>query len=153
MRGRPAPKRPIDPDPKYNSIAIAKFINVVMTRGKKTTAQRVVYGAFEQLRAKQQDPIQVFETAIKNAAPAVEVKSKRVGGANYQVPIEVRGDRRMALAYRWLITGARNRKGKPMSERLAMELSDASQNQGEAVKKKLDIQRMAEANRAFAHFA
>ncbi len=153
MRGRRAPRRAIQPDPKYHSPAIAKFINIVMQRGKKTVAQKVVYGAFEQIRAKEQDPIVVFEAAIKNAAPMVEVKSKRVGGANYQVPIEVRGDRRMALAYRWIIAGAAARKGKPMRERLAMELLDASNNQGEAVKKKLDIQRMAEANRAFAHFA
>jgi small subunit ribosomal protein S7 len=153
MRGKKAVKRFIEPDPKYNSAAIAKFINIIMQRGKKTVAQRIVYGAFEYLRAKEQDPIVVFEAAIKNAAPTVEVKSRRIGGSNYQVPIEVRGDRRMALAYRWIIGGAANRKGKPMKERLAMELLDASNNQGEAIKKKLDVQRMAEANRAFAHFA
>lgn len=153
MRGKRAVKRLIDPDPKYNSAAIAKFINLIMQRGKKTVAQKIVYGAFEYLRAKEQDPIVVFEAAVKNAAPSVEVKSRRIGGSNYQVPIEVRGDRRMALAYRWIIGGAANRKGKPMRERLAMELLDASNNTGEAIKKKLDVQRMAEANRAFAHFA
>jgi small subunit ribosomal protein S7 len=153
MRSKRAVKRAIDPDPKYHSAAIAKFINTVMQRGKKTVAQKIVYGAFEFIRAKKQDPIVVFEQAVKNAAPVVEVKSRRIGGANYQVPIEVRGDRRMALAYRWIIGGASNRKGKPMKERLALELLDASENTGEAVKKKLDVQRMAEANRAFAHFA
>ncbi|MBT3412548.1 MAG: 30S ribosomal protein S7 [Candidatus Jacksonbacteria bacterium] len=153
MRGKQAPQRVIKPDPKYQSTTIAKFINLVMHDGKKSIAQKIVYDAFEAIREEtDQDPLGVFNKAIKNVAPMIEVRSRRVGGANYQIPMQVRGDRRMALAYRWILTAARARKGKPMRNKLADELLAASQNQGEAVKKRDDIHRMAEANRAFAHF-
>lgn len=153
MRGKQAPQRVIKPDPKYQSTTIAKFINLVMQDGKKSIAQKIVYDAFEAIREEtDQDPLGVFNKAIKNVAPMIEVRSRRVGGANYQIPMQVRGDRRMALAYRWILTAARARKGKPMRNKLADELLAASQNQGEAVKKRDDIHRMAEANRAFAHF-
>ncbi len=138
----------------YSSTLIAKFINYIMQRGKKTVAQSIVYGAFEIIKEKtKQDPLTVFDAAMKNVAPILEVKSKRVGGANYQVPIEVRGERRIALAMRWLIGAASSKKGKPMKVKLAQELMEASMNQGDAVKKRADVHRMAEANRAFAHFA
>ncbi|TAL20578.1 30S ribosomal protein S7 [Patescibacteria group bacterium] len=154
MRGKRAPRRKIAADPKFGSVNVAKLINYTMRRGKKSVAQSVVYGAFEAVSQKlKADPIEVFETALKNVSPAVEVRSKRVGGANYQIPIPVRAERRLALAYRWLLGAARTRKGKPMAEKLAAELIDASKNEGAAVKKKMDVQRMAEANRAFAHFA
>jgi len=154
MRGKQAPKRDLTPDPKYNSTLIAKFINYIMQRGKKTIAQSIVYGAFDIIKEKtKQDPLTVFDAAMKNVAPILEVKSKRVGGANYQVPIEVRGDRRISLAMRWLIGAASSKKGKPMKVKLATELMEASVNQGDAVKKRADVHRMAEANRAFAHFA
>lgn len=155
MRGKKqAPKRVIAPDPRYQSLVVAKFINKVMERGKKTVAQKIVYGAFDEISKKdKQDPQIVFETALKNVAPQVEVKSRRVGGANYQVPIEVRGDRRQALAIRWLIEAAQGKKGRPMHLKLAEELMLAAKNEGDAIKKKLDVHRMAEANRAFAHFA
>lgn len=154
MRHKPATRRDIAPDAKHGSVAIAKFINYIMEGGKKATAQRIVYGAFDQIRDEtKQDPIEVFALAIKNVAPAMEVKSKRVGGANYQVPFPVRGDRKQALAFRWLIGAARSRKGKPMAAKLAEELAAAAKNEGVAVKKRMDVQRMAEANRAFAHFA
>lgn len=147
-------KRDILPDPKYKNLVVAKFVNIIMSDGKKSTAQKVVYDAFEIIREKtQKDPIGIFSQAIRNVSPLLEVKSKRVGGANYQVPIEVRGDRRIALAMRWIKDVARSKKGKPMSIRLAEELIDASNKQGAAVKKKEDTHRMAEANRAFAHFA
>ena len=153
MRGKQAPQRVIKPDPKYQSTTIAKFINLVMHDGKKSIAQKIVYDAFEAIREEtDQDPLGVFNKAIKNVAPMIEVRSRRVGGANYQIPMQVRGDRRMALAYRWILTAARARKGKPMRNKLADELLAASQNQGEAVKKRDEIHRMAEANRAFAHF-
>jgi len=154
MRGKQAPKRELNPDPMYHSTLIAKFINYIMQRGKKTVAQSIVYGAFEIIKEKtKQDPLTVFDAAMKNVAPILEVKSKRVGGANYQVPIEVRGERRIALAMRWLIGAASGKKGKPMKVKLAQELMEASMNQGDAVKKRADVHRMAEANRAFAHFA
>jgi small subunit ribosomal protein S7 len=125
-----------------------------MRDGKKSTAQGIVYEAFDIIEAKMQKPaMEIFDEAMKNVSPTVEVKSKRVGGANYQVPLQVRAERRIQLAFRWMITAARSRKGKPMAEKLAMELMDAAQNQGDAVKKKMDVHRMAEANRAFAHFA
>lgn len=147
-------KRDILPDPKYKNLVVAKFVNIIMSDGKKSTAQKVVYDAFEIIREKtQKDPIGIFSQAIRNVSPLLEVKSKRVGGANYQVPIEVRGDRRIALAMRWIKDVARSKKGKPMSIRLAEELIDASNKQGAAIKKKEDTHRMAEANRAFAHFA
>ena len=154
MRGKKAPKRDIQPDLKYNSVTIAKFINLIMTRGKKTVAERVLYDSFDIIKEKtKKDPLEVFNEAMKNVSPVVEVKSRRIGGANYQIPIEVKGDRRSALAMRWIITASRSRKGKPMREKLAQELMDASENQGAAIKKREDVHRMAEANRAFAHFA
>lgn len=154
MRGKQAPKRVIAPDPKFNSVTIAKLINYVMERGKKTVAQSIVYGAFDIISAKsKQDPIEIFEKAMKNVTPILEVRSRRVGGANYQVPVEVRGDRKLALAFRWLLIAAAGRKGKPMAEKLAEELMAAAKNEGAAIKKREDVHRMAEANRAFAHFA
>ncbi len=154
MRGKSAPKRNLAPDAKYGSILVAKLVNYVMESGKKSIARGIVYDAFEIIATEtKQDPLEVFDTAIKNVTPAVEVKSKRVGGANYQVPMPVRGDRRYALAYRWILTAARGKKGRPMCEKLAEELIAAAKNEGDAVKKKLDVQRMAEANRAFAHLA
>lgn len=154
MRGKRAPKRKIDNDPKFNSPVVGKLINVVMYSGKKQTAQRIVYGAFDVIEEKTKKPaLEVFEEAMKNVSPLLEVKSKRVGGANYQVPLQVRAERRLQLAFRWLLAASRSRKGKPMAEKLAFEIMEAAQNQGDAVKKKLDVQRMAEANRAFAHFA
>lgn len=154
MRGKKAPKREIAPDPRYNSAIIAKFINQIMQRGKKTVAQSIVYGAFDIVKEKSgQDPLTVFDAAMKNVAPILEVKSKRVGGSNYQIPVEVRGERRIALAMRWLIGAAQSKKGKPMREKLAAEFMEASMNQGDAVKKRADVHRMAEANRAFAHYA
>ena len=154
MRGKQAPKRIIRPDPKFNSTTIAKLVNYIMKRGKKTVAQAVVYGALEQIAAKtKQEPIAVFERALKNVTPILEVRSRRVGGSNYQVPVEVRGERKLALAFRWLLLAARARKGKPMAEKLAEELMAASKGEGTAIKKREDVHRMAEANRAFAHFA
>jgi small subunit ribosomal protein S7 len=154
MRGKQAPKRVIKPDPKFSSTAIAKLINYIMKKGKKSTAQSIVYNAFDIISEKtKQDPITVFDKAIKNITPQVEVKSRRVGGANYQIPIEVRGDRKNTLAYRWLLIAARARKGKPMAGKLADELMAAAINEGSAIKKREDIHRMAESNRAFAHFA
>ena len=154
MRGKQAPKRKIAPDHKFNSILIARFINQIMRRGKKSIAEKVVYSAFDVISEKtKQDPLQIFEQAIKNIAPGVEVRSRRIGGANYQIPVEVRGARRETLAFRWIIEAARARKGKPMHQRMATELIDASKKQGDAMKKREDVHRMAEANRAFAHFA
>ncbi len=155
MRGKKqAPKRVILPDPKYQSEVIAKFINKVMERGKKTVARKIVYQAFDLIAKKtKQDPQDVFELALKNVSPQVEVKSRRVGGANYQVPVEVKGDRKQALAIRWLIEAANTKKGRPMHQKLGEELMLAAKNEGDAIKKKQDVHRMAEANRAFAHFA
>ncbi len=154
MRGKRAPRRKMIADPKYASPNVGKLINYVMQSGKKSVAQRVVYGAFDVVEAKMQKPgAEIFEEALKNVSPLLEVKSKRVGGANYQVPLQVRAERRLQLALRWIIGAARSRKGKPMAEKLAFEIMEAAQNQGDAVKKKMDVQRMAEANRAFAHFA
>jgi small subunit ribosomal protein S7 len=154
MRGKRVSKRKINSDTKFNSPLIAKLINYVMYDGKKSTAQSIVYGALDIVEAKMKKPaMEMFDEAMKNVSPSLEVKSKRVGGANYQVPLQVRAERRTQLAFRWMITAARSRKGKPMAEKLAMEIMDAAQNIGEAVKKKQDVHRMAEANRAFAHFA
>ncbi len=154
MRGKRAPKRPLMPDPKFGSTHVAKLINYIMQDGKKTTAQRIVYDAFAMISDKtKEDPMDVFEKALKNVLPSLEVKSKRVGGANYQVPMSVRGDRRYVLAFRWIIAAARSKKGRPMAERLSSELMAAAVGEGDAVKKRQDVQRMAEANRAFAHFA
>lgn len=145
--------REILPDWKSRNLDVAKFINYIMERGKKTVAEKIVYGALDILKEKtQKEPLIVFESAIKNATPLLEVKSRRVGGATYQVPMEVRPGRKFALASRWIISAARARTGKPMAEKLALELIDAANNTGTAVKKRADIHRMAEANRAFAHF-
>ncbi len=154
MRGKKAQKRDITPDPKYGSATVAKLINYIMLDGKKSIARTIVYDAFEIMAAKtKEEAIEVFEKALKNVMPSLEVKSKRVGGANYQVPMPVRGDRRYVLTFRWIITAARLKKGRRMAEKLADELCAAANGEGDAVKKKLDVQRMAEANRAFAHFA
>ena len=154
MRGKRAPKRKIQPDPKFNSTSIAKLINYIMDRGKKSTAQGIVYDCFDILSEKtKQDPLSVYEQAIKNISPQLEVRSRRVGGANYQIPVEVRGDRKYTLACRWLLAGARARKGKKMAGKLADEILAATKNEGAAMKKKEDTIRMAESNRAFAHFA
>ena len=154
MRGKQASKRELPPDEKYGNVLVTKLINYVMHDGKKSTARCVVYDAFDLVEEKsKQKPMDVFEAALKNVMPSLEVKSKRVGGANYQVPMPVRGDRRYVLAYRWILEAARAKKGRPMAEKLADELFAASKNEGDAVKKRADVQRMAEANRAFAHFA
>ncbi len=147
-------KHQIAPDIVYNDINVAKFINQVMRKGKKTIARKIIYGAFGIIKEKtKKEPIEIFNLALENAAPFLEVKPKRVGGATYQVPTEVKGDRKITLAMRWIIRGAKSKKGKPMKEKLAQELMDAANNTGWAVKKRIDTHRMAEANRAFAHFA
>jgi len=147
-------KRIISPDPVYNNVTVAKFINQVMREGKKSIARKIVYGSFDIIKEKtKKESLEVFESALQNASPFLEVKAKRVGGATYQVPREVKGERKVSLAMRWIINAARAKKGKPMKEKLAQELIDASNNTGTAVKKKEDSHRMAEANRAFAHFA
>jgi small subunit ribosomal protein S7 len=153
-RGKKKIKREIEPDPLYSNTMVAKFINYVMRRGKKSIARRIVYNTLEILKEKtKKDPVEVFEQAIKNAAPVLEVRPKRIGGATYQVPVEVRGNRRIALAMRWIIEAAKSRKGKPMHEKLAEEILEAANNTGAAIKKKENMHRMAEANKAFAHFA
>ena len=147
-------KHKVAPDGTYNDVVVALFINKVMTGGKKTIAQKIVYGAFDIIKEKtKKEPLEIFKLAIDNASPLLEVKPKRIGGATYQVPMEVRGERKLALATRWILDGARSKKGKPMAEKLAQELIDVSMNQGSAMKKKADVHRMAEANKAFAHFA
>lgn len=151
-RRREVPRRQILPDPKYGSEQLAKFINMLMTRGKKSVAERIVYGALDQVGQKEGDPLEVLEKALENARPLVEVKSRRVGGATYQVPVEVRPVRQNALAMRWVIDSARKRAEKSMVLRLASELMDAAQNRGAAVKKREDVHRMAEANKAFSHY-
>jgi small subunit ribosomal protein S7 len=152
-RGKIA-KREIFPDSVYNSVAVAQFINHIMKKGKKSVARKIVYDAFDIIKEKtKKDPLEVFEKAIENAAPMLEVKPKRVGGATYQVPMEVKGNRKVALAIRWIIGASRGKKGKPMKEKLAEELILTLNNEGAAIKKKEDMHRMAEANRAFAHFA
>ncbi|MGB3290010.1 30S ribosomal protein S7 [Alcaligenaceae bacterium] len=152
-RRREVPKREILPDPKFGSVELAKFMNVVMLSGKKAVAERIIYGAFDQIQAKTgKEPIEVFNTAINNIKPIVEVKSRRVGGANYQVPVEVRPVRRLALAMRWLREAAKKRGEKSMDLRLAGELLDASEGRGGAMKKREDTHKMAEANKAFSHF-
>ena len=155
MRRKRNVKRIIKADYKWESPRIAKFINAVMYDGKKSVAERVVYDALELVgkKASVENPVPVFDLALDNIAPVVEVRSRRVGGANYQVPVEVRGARKMALTMRWLLQAARNRKGSSMAERLAEELIAATKNEGAAIKKKLDTHRMAEANKAFAHFS
>jgi small subunit ribosomal protein S7 len=152
-RRRVVAKREILSDPKFNSKLVAKFVNKVMRRGKKSLAERILYGAFELIEKRsKQDPLDVFHKAMDNVRPIIEVKSRRVGGSTYQVPVEVRSDRRNALAMRWLISYAKQRSEKTMVQKLAGELQDAAQNRGSAVKKREDTHRMAEANKAFAHY-
>ena len=154
MRRRAAPKRKIIPDSKYESEVVAKFMNQLMVDGKKSIAEKIVYGAFEQLEKtnSKEDPVETFKKVLDTVAPVVEVRSRRTGGATYQVPVEVRAKRRTALAMRWIVDAARNRKEKSMPARLAAELRDAVDGKGAAVKKKEDVHKMAEANKAFSHF-
>ena len=148
-----AEKREINPDPKFGDLVVSKFMNNLMYEGKKSVAEGIVYGAFDKIQTKaKQDPLQVFHEALNNVAPAIEVRSRRVGGATYQVPVEVRAERRQALAIRWIITAARGRTETTMVDRLSGELLDAAQNRGTAVKKREDTHKMAEANRAFSHY-
>ena len=152
-RRHSAEKREVNPDPKFGSVVVTKFMNSIMYDGKKSAAENIVYGAFSVIEAKtKQSPITVFEQALDNVMPTIEVRSRRVGGATYQVPVEVRSVRRQALGIRWIITAARDRNEKTMTERLSAELLDASNNRGNAVKKREDVHRMAEANRAFSHY-
>lgn len=154
MRGKKAPKRKIKPDIKHGNLNIAKFINYVMKGGKKTTAERVVYNSLELIAEKtKEDAVALFELAIKNVTPSVEVKGRRVGGANYQVPTQVKGTRKFQLASRWILAAANASKGKPLHQKLANELMEAAKGEGAAMKKKQDVQRMAESNKAFAHFS
>jgi small subunit ribosomal protein S7 len=153
-RRRRAEKRQVLPDPKFGDLIVTKFMNYVMYEGKKAVAENIIYGAFDILENKRKDqgPLETFHSALDNVAPAIEVRSRRVGGATYQVPVEVRSVRRQALGIRWIITAARDRNEKTMTERLSAELLDASNNRGNAVKKREDVHRMAEANRAFSHY-
>ncbi len=153
-RRRRATKRVIDPDPVYNSYVLAKFINKIMYSGKKSTARTIVYNAIETFakKVKAEDPLAAFEQAIENAKPALEVKSRRIGGATYQVPVEIAPERRTSMAMQWIITYSREKAGRSMQDGLASELVDCYQNQGASIKKKDDTHRMAEANRAFAHY-
>jgi len=152
-RRREVPKREVLPDPLYNSQLVTKFVNVMMRDGKKTVAERILYDALEMIRERtEDDPMKVFKKAVENVKPTVEVKSRRVGGSTYQVPVEVRPNRRLALSFRWLITSASSRPEKTMKQRLAAELLEASENRGSAIKKKEDTHRMADANKAFAHY-
>lgn len=151
-RNKPA-KRPVVPDPRYSSVQVAMFINRMMRGGKKSVAQRVFYEAMELIESREKsDPIEVFERALKNVAPAVEVKPRRVGGSTYQVPVEVPPDRATSLSMRWIMQSAQSRSGRSMAEKLANEVMDAAKGQGAAIKKREDTHRMAEANRAFAHY-
>ena len=152
-RRHSAEKREINPDPKFGNVIVSKFMNSIMHAGKKSVAESIVYGAFDIIESKtKQNPITVFEQALDNVMPTIEVRSRRVGGATYQVPVEVRQSRRQALGIRWLIASSRDRNEKTMTERLSAELLDASNNRGNAVKKREDTHKMAEANRAFAHY-
>ncbi|MFS1524523.1 30S ribosomal protein S7 [Microbulbifer sp. 2304DJ12-6] len=152
-RRRVVAKREVLPDPKFGNVTLAKFMNHVMISGKKSVAERIVYGALDTISEKlNKDPIEIFEESLENISPMVEVKSRRVGGATYQVPVEVRPSRRMALAMRWLVEFSRKRGEKSMAQRLANEMIDAAQNKGGAVKKREDVHRMAEANKAFSHY-
>ena len=152
-RRHSAEKREINPDAKFGNLVISKFMNTIMIQGKKSVAEAIVYGALETIESKtKSDPIKVFEQALDNVMPSIEVRSRRVGGATYQVPVEVRTVRRQALGIRWIITAARERSEKTMTDRLSAELLDASNNRGNAVKKREDTHRMAEANRAFSHY-
>ena len=152
-RRREVPKREILPDPKFHNPDVTKFVNVLMTRGKKSTAERIVYGAFNLIKSKSgKEPVEVFTQAVQNVKPVVEVKSRRVGGANYQVPVEVRPVRRVALAMRWIREAAQKRGEKSMTVRLAGELQEAAEGRGGAMKKREEVHRMAEANKAFSHY-
>ncbi|GAB5545792.1 MAG: 30S ribosomal protein S7 [Sandaracinaceae bacterium] len=152
-RRREVPKRKVLPDPKYSDRVVTKFSNILMVGGKRATAEKILYGAFDIIESRyKEDPIDVFRKALDIVKPKVEVKSRRVGGATYQVPVEVRADRRMALAMRWLVDYARARGEKTMTERLAAELKEASEGRGNAVKKREDVHKMADANKAFAHY-
>jgi small subunit ribosomal protein S7 len=154
MRGKQAPKSKIEGDLKYNDIDIAKFINYVMQDGKKSIAKKIVYGAFDIIKDDtKQDPRHIFNKALKNVSPLLEIRGRRIGGANYQIPYQVRGKRRFALGCRWILNAAQARKGRSMKEKLAAEITDAMKNEGSAVRKREDVHRMAEANKAFAHFA
>ncbi|MCX6713117.1 MAG: 30S ribosomal protein S7 [Candidatus Vogelbacteria bacterium] len=154
MRRKIKNKRPSKPDYQYNSVKVEKLINYIMERGKKNAARKIVYGAFDLIKKdSKKDPLEVYELALQNVGPLQEIRSRRVGGANYQVPHEVRPERRLALALRWMIAAAKAKKGKPMAIKLSEELAAAAKNEGEAVKKREMVHRMAEANRAFAHFA
>jgi small subunit ribosomal protein S7 len=155
MRRRIKNKHPLKPEPVFESVKVSKLINYVMDSGKKATARKVVYDCFEIIKekAKTDNALEVFETALKNTMPAMEVRARRVGGANYQVPREVRPERQRALSMKWIVLAARSKKGKPMAEKLAEEIFAASKNEGEAVKKRENTHKMAEANKAFAHFA
>jgi small subunit ribosomal protein S7 len=153
MRRAGAAKREVLPDPKYGSRLVAKFVNIMMIRGKKSTAERIMYDAMTSVEDRsKQEALKMFKTAIDNVKPAVEVKSRRVGGSTYQVPVEVRPDRRTSLAMRWMITAARRRSERSMADKLAAEMLDAANNRGMAVKKREDTHKMAEANKAFAHY-
>lgn len=146
-------KRRVSPDPRYSSVVVQQFINKVMWRGKKSVAERIVYMAMESAAARlKKEPLEVFEQALRNASPSIEVKPRRVGGATYQVPVEVKSERRISLAMRWMLTSARSRSGRPMYERLASEIMDAYNNTGNTIKRREDVHRMAESNRAFAHY-
>ena len=152
-RRHKAEKREVNPDPKFGDLIVSKFMNSIMKEGKKSVAENIVYGAMDRMQSRaKSDPIQLFHSALENVMPAVEVRSRRVGGATYQVPVEVRPERRQALAIRWLITAARGRNENTMEERLSGELLDAANNRGTAVKKREDTHKMAEANRAFSHY-
>ncbi len=155
MRRRIKNKHPVKPEPIFESLKLSKLINYVMDSGKKTAARKIVYDCLESLKekGKTEAPLEIFEAALKNTAPAMEVRSRRVGGANYQVPREVRPERQQALSMKWIVEAARSKKGKPMAEKLADEIMAASKNEGEAVKKRENTHKMAEANKAFAHFA
>jgi small subunit ribosomal protein S7 len=154
MRRKIKNKYPVKPEPVFDSLKVSKLINYVMYDGKKVAAREIVYGCFDKLKeVTKQEPMEVFEAALKNTAPNMEVRSRRVGGANYQVPREVRPERRQALSMKWIVEAARSKKGKPMAEKLADEIIAASKNEGEAVKKRENTHKMAEANKAFAHFA
>lgn len=153
MRGKKAPKRKIKLDVKYNNLNVAKFINTIMKKGKKSIAQKIMYDSFDLISEKtKKNSLEVFTQAIKNVAPLLEVRSRRVGGANYQIPVPVKGDRKLMLAYRWIIEAARSRKGTTMSQKLADEIVNAYNREGTAIKKRETVHKMAEANRAFAHF-
>ena len=152
-RRHSAEKREINPDPKFNSLVLSKFMNSIMEQGKKSVAEGIVYGAFDRMLSKaKSDPLQMFTQALENVMPSVEVRSRRVGGATYQVPVDVRAERRQALAIRWIISAARSRNENTMEERLSGELMDAANGRGTAVKKREDTHKMAEANRAFSHY-